>query len=30
MLARLESALEDHMNVKFDELGRKSDEIAGV
>lgn len=30
VLARLESALEDHMNVKFDELSRKSDIIAGV
>lgn len=29
MLAHLESALEDHMNVKFDELSRKSDIIAG-
>lgn len=28
-LARLESSLEDHMNVKFDELTRKSDKIAG-
>lgn len=29
MLARLESALNDHMNVKFDELARKSGRIAG-
>ena len=29
MLARLESTLNDHMNVKFDELARKSDKVAG-
>ncbi|CAN0201907.1 unnamed protein product [Scytosiphon promiscuus] len=29
LLLRFEAALEDHMNVKFDELARKSDIIAG-
>lgn len=29
LLARLEGALEDHMNVKFEELARK-DNITGV
>lgn len=29
-LARLGERLEDHMNVKFEELARQSDRIAGL